>query len=185
MLVCVFKHLFIWDFFLSPHCSLSFPPKRYAAMENSYAPSNVTLLILATRTGKGCRQNLVLISFFLFCCDNADSEITSYVSCCIPHTDISYSIASISQFNHRWVLIWLQMVTLAPSPYFTTLISMLLSFIKWAPVVLHSSSFFLICCTTVLTTKLISHFLKCTVMSRVGGGGGGVMLVTRRKVPTL
>lgn len=139
VLVCVFKHLFIWDFFLSPHCSLSFPPKRYAAMENSYAPSNVMLLILATRTGKGCRQNLVLISFFLFCCDN---EITSYVSCCIPHTDISYSIVSISQFNHRWVLIWLQMVTLAPSPYFTTLISMLLSFIKWAPVVLHSSSFF-------------------------------------------
>lgn len=34
--------------------SLSFPPKLCAAMENSYAPSNVTLLILATRTGKCC-----------------------------------------------------------------------------------------------------------------------------------
>lgn len=35
-------------------CSLSFPPKLYAAMENSYAPSNATLLILATRTGTCC-----------------------------------------------------------------------------------------------------------------------------------
>lgn len=40
--------------FLSTCYSLSFHPKLYAAMENSYAPSNVTLLILATRTGTCC-----------------------------------------------------------------------------------------------------------------------------------
>lgn len=43
--------------FLSICYSLSFPPKRSAAMENSYAPSNVTLLILATRTGT-CRGHI-------------------------------------------------------------------------------------------------------------------------------
>ena len=36
-------------------CSLNFPPKPCAAMENNYAPFNATLLTLATRTGKGCK----------------------------------------------------------------------------------------------------------------------------------
>lgn len=37
--------------------------------------------------------------------------------CCILHFNyVSYGIALINQYNHRWVLIWLQMVTLAPSP---------------------------------------------------------------------
>lgn len=39
--------------FLHPFFSMNFPLKLYAATGNNCAPSNVTLLTLATRTGKG------------------------------------------------------------------------------------------------------------------------------------
>lgn len=102
------KQLFLFVFYC---CSLSFPPKLYAAMENNYAPSNGTLLILATRTGKGFRhigtQAHTQIAFRIvlstFCCEKAASESQLVIlSCCILHIDyISYvqSVQSQMSFN--------------------------------------------------------------------------------------
>lgn len=123
-------------------------------MENNYAPSNETLLILATRTGKrwwhrwtqihtGLRKMApnkeVFWTFANLQCKSWLDEINWNLSWCILHMcSISYIIASINQCNHRWVrdLIWLKMVTLAPSPssHLTVIIYSLLSFIKWVPV---------------------------------------------------
>lgn len=100
--------------------SLSFPPKPYAATENSYAPSSVTLLILATRTGT--------------CCGNIEahwSQTSSIkkvlatnvlpwqrqplTSACTRLVELytlmpcSSKSSRINHCNHGWALIWLDL----------------------------------------------------------------------------
>lgn len=115
-------------FFSSLYCSsLSFPPKLYAAMENNYAPSNVTLLISATRTGTGFQLTGTQAHTGHTDINHKKQQrqfalklqpvklAWIYLLLCFAYWSYFCNMVSINRCKHGWLLIWLKLVTLAPS----------------------------------------------------------------------